>query len=638
MCGIAGYAGFNDPPLLAAMADRMAHRGPDDRGTWSDVAEGVGLAHRRLAIIDTSRAGHQPMSICDGRYWIAFNGEIYNFLEHRRALEAEGVVFRSRTDTEVLLHLYRHHGIGALKRLDGMFALAIWDAERRSLLLARDHAGVKPLYYAQMGQSLLFASEIKSLLAAPSVRNELNTEALGDYLTFLWVPGRATMLRGIHKLEPGHWLSWQDGIVETRRWFDLEYRPVGDRTEEEWIEATRSAVRLAVRRQMVSDVPLGAFLSGGLDSSSIVASMRLEYPDRPIKAYTARSTSAQVAAEQGEDDYPHAVRVARDLDVDLHVVDIEPEVVSLLPRMVFHLDEPDADPAVFPSYLISRLAREDGTTVLLSGTGGDELFFGYRSHQAFALAESLGVLCRPAGALVGLAAGAFSSMWGSQHRTTRRFRKLASGLRARDLLHRHVAVSEWSNSGDRQRLLGAPWSQEQASRSLTSLDRSFSGSGAMNYHSHLLTGSFLAAHNFLYSDKASMAASLEVRVPFLDLELMRLCASMPQQMKLRGRTTKFALKKAMIGTLANEVVYRPKSGFGVPLRHWMKDGLRGVTRELLDPHVLRRRGLVQPGEVRRLIDDNDAGVADNAYVLYALLTLELWMQTFIDRRADGPVA
>jgi asparagine synthase (glutamine-hydrolysing) len=638
MCGIAGYVGMNDPPLLTRMADRMAHRGPDDSGTWWNSNEGVGLAHRRLSIIDTSPAGHQPMTIDGGRLWIAFNGEIYNFLEHRRRLESDGVVFQSRTDTEVLLHLYREHGKRALALLDGMFAIAVWDAERRSLFLARDHAGVKPLYYTQAGPALIFASEIKALLASAIVRNELNAEVLAEYLTFLWVPGEATMLRGIKKLPAGHALTWQDGRVSVERWFDFEYCPVEGRTEQEWVEATRSTFRSAVRRQMVADVPLGAFLSGGLDSSSIVATMRQEFPQRPIKAYTARSTASKVVAEQGEDDFPHAQRVARELDVDLHVVDIQPDVVQLLPKMVFHLDEPDADPAVFPSYLIARLARQDGTTVLLSGTGGDEVFFGYRSHQAVAFAESLGRLRRPAGALCVGAAKALEFFGGAQHRLVRRLGKLSAGLLAPDRLSRHVAVVQWSSESDRVQLLGPGRSQAEPARALLPLDGSFRGTGALNYHSHLLVGSFLAAHNFLYTDKSSMAVSLEVRVPFMDLELMRLAASMPEDMKLRGRVTKYALKEAMSGMLPNQVIHRSKTGFGAPLRHWIRAELRPLVDDLLAPDVIQRRGLMQPKEVRRLIADNETGAADNAYEIYALLTLELWMQTFIDRRAEGPVA
>ncbi len=498
--------------------------------------------------------------------------------------------------------------------------------------------GVKPLYYTNVGHGLIFASEIKALLASPIVRNELNAEVLADYLTFLWVPGEATMLRGINKLPAGHSLTWQDGRMSVERWFDLEYCPIEGRTEDEWVEATRSTFRSAVRRQMVADVPLGAFLSGGLDSSSIVAAMRQEFPQRPIKVYTARSTAADVQAEQGEDDFPHAQRVARELDVDLQVVDIQPDVVQLLPKMVFHLDEPDADPAVFPSYLIARLARQDGTTVLLSGTGGDEVFFGYRSHQALAFAESLGLFRRPAGALCAGAAVAVKAVGGAQHRLARRLGKLSAGLLAPDRLYRHVAVVQWSSEDDRVRLLGPERVRNDPSRALLPLDGSFLGTGALNYHSHLLVGSFLAAHNFLYTDKSSMAASLEVRVPFMDLELMRLAASMPEDMKLRGRITKYALKEAMSGLLPNQVIHRSKTGFGAPLRHWMRAELRPLVEDLLAPDVIQRRGLMQPNEVRRLVAENDAGVADHAYEIYALLTLELWMQTFIDRRADGPVA
>jgi len=640
MCGIAGYAGLNEPALLEQMASRMVHRGPDDSGYWADESAGVGLAHRRLSIIDLSPAGRQPMATDDGLVVISFNGEIYDYLEHRQALEKDGVRFRTRTDTEVILRLYERYGVAAISRLNGMFAFALWDGRQRKLLLVRDHAGIKPLYYWTDGARLLFASEIKALLASPRVPRRPNLSAIDAYLGFLWVPGDQTMLEGVSKLEPGHYLEWQAGRMTTHRWFDLDYAPDASVTEGEWTDRVRETFIRTARRQMVSDVPLGAFLSGGLDSSSIVACMRAAYPDRSIKAYTARFSAGQIAAEQGADDLPFAREAAQRLNVSLHEVPIEPDVVSLLPRMVYHLDEPDADPAVFPSYLITEAARRDGSTVLLSGTGGDEVFFGYRSHQAL---QRYALLDRdPTGVVagsLGLVTGVGQRLLGRQNRWVRRATKFMRGLRAAPGVPRHLALVDWSDPGVRARLrtggagagIGGESGLEQA------LDRyaaSFHGQGALNQHSHLLINTFLAAHNFLYTDKSSMASSVEVRVPFLDLELLRLAATIPESFKVRGGTTKYVLKKAMEPYLPRDVIYRAKTGFGVPLRRWIQDDLQGPVRDLLAPAVVRQRGLFSAPEVERVLRQNEAGQADHAYLIYALMVLEVWMQTFIDRPGD----
>jgi asparagine synthase (glutamine-hydrolysing) len=634
MCGIAGYAGVDEPAILQRMADAMSYRGPDDSGVWWDSSERAGLAHRRLSVIDLSSAGHQPMTIDDGDFCISYNGEIYNFQDHRRRLEARGIAFRSRTDTEVVLRLYQERGLDALQVLNGMFAFALWDRAKRRMLLARDHAGIKPLYYATQGQAIYFASEIKALLTVPAIPNSLNERALESYLTFLWVPGEETLMRGIRKLEPGHYLLWEQGQIAIKPWFALSYEPEHGRTAAEWVDEVRAAVLSATRRQVVADVPLGAFLSGGLDSSSLVASMRASFPDRRIRTYTTRSQPGDVAAEQGTDDYPFARRAAQTLGVELKTVDVEPDVTQLLPRLVYHLDEPDADPAVFPTYLISKLAREDGTRVLLSGTGGDEVFFGYRSHQAFKLANQLGMLAPALGALSRSAAAVAAPILGRQHRITRRLGKLARGLLAPNRLARHLAIVDWSSPLERRALLGAIDEAGSVERAgFDHYDRLFRGHGDLNFHSHLLTNTFLAAHNFLYMDKSSMAASLEVRVPFMDLELMRLAARIPEELKLHGTTTKYVLKTAMASFLPRDIIYRAKTGFGAPLRRWIRKDLRPLVQATLGADTVRRRGLFEPQAVARLLVDNDAGRADHAYLIYALLTLEIWMQTFVDQRA-----
>ena len=429
MCGIAGYVGTHQPDLLKPMCDAMAHRGPDDSGEWFDAESEVGLGHRRLSIIDLSPAGHQPMRNRDGTIWITYNGEIYNFQEHRERLQAKGYVFRGGSDTEVLLAMYEEKGLDCLQELNGMFAFAIWDENEKKLILARDHAGIKPMYYHLKGRALYFASELKALLRIPGLDRNLHLPSLGDYLTFLWVPGEHTMLDGVKKLEPGHTLVWKDGRTDVHRWFQLVYEPEETLDEEQWVEQVHETFMRTTRRQMVSDVPLGAFLSGGLDSSSIVACMRQSFPGQPIQTYSVRFESGQIAREQGVDDYPYAKRVALELGVRFKSVKLDPDVIEMLPKMVYHLDEPDADPAIFPSYLISKLAREDGMRVLLSGTGGDEVFFGYRSHLAYHQYDRFSPLAHIAiGEAVSAAIALGRPILGAQNLLFRRLAKFRRGL------------------------------------------------------------------------------------------------------------------------------------------------------------------------------------------------------------------
>lgn len=368
MCGIAGYWGSFDPSLLARMNNAIVHRGPDDEGIFYESTIGIGLAHRRLSIIDISKAGHQPMTDANGYATIVFNGEIYNYRELRAELEANGVIFRGRSDTEVLLQLYLRHGEGILSRLNGIFAFGIWDARTRKLFVARDGLGVKPLYYAETPIGFLFSSELKSLLKEPSLPHELDVHAIACYLTYLWCPSPNTMLKGVHKLEPGTAMLVHDGSIKHRwRFYDL---PNGSGKEvmsaEKAIQAVRSAVGLAVERQMVADVPVGAFLSGGLDSSAVVAFAR-RYAKERLQCFTIALEGGGADVEGMMDDLPYARRVAAHLGVDLHTVRVGPEIVDHLEEMIYHLDEPQADPAPLNAMFICKLAHEHGIKVMLSG-------------------------------------------------------------------------------------------------------------------------------------------------------------------------------------------------------------------------------------------------------------------------------
>ena len=634
MCGICGYVGDHQPERLEKMTRVIAHRGPDDTGTWTDAAGQCGLAQRRLSIIDLSPLGHQPMTNEDGTVWITFNGEIYNYPELREELLQRGHTFRSHTDTEVLVHLYEELGVGMLPRLNGMFAFGIWDMKKRELLLARDHAGVKPLYYWSDGRRLFFASEVKALLQVPGIPRKINRDRVQDYVTFLWVPGNETMFEGIRKLEPGHYLQWRDGRLSERSWYSLEYRPDYSVSEDEWIERVHDTFMRTTKRQMMSDVPLGAFLSGGADSSAIVACMRKSYPERDIRCYTATWSAADIVRDQMVDDFPYAKRVAEHLGVSLTTFDLRPDCINLLPKMVYHLDEPDADPAVFPNYLISKRAREDGTIVLLSGTGGDEIFFGYRSHQAYRNYSRLDwIPAAISGGVLGAAAWGAAITLGAQGAIARRLRKFRRGLIRRGL-ERHLELVDWSSPETRQAVMvggGRNGTAVVTPECFRRYDAAFRGTGEINRHTHLLIQTFLAAHNFLYGDKSSMAASIEVRVPFMDTELMELMARVPEELQMKGGVTKHLLKRSMSRYLPHDILYRSKTGFGVPLRKWIAEDLSPMIDEWLSEKRLRERGLFEPTAVAQVLRANRENTADHAYLIYALLTLELWMQTFIDR-------
>jgi asparagine synthase (glutamine-hydrolysing) len=618
----------------------LTHRGPDDSGVFEDPGAGIGLAHTRLSILDLSPFGHQPMLSDDGRVVLVFNGEIYNFRELRAELEVQGHRFKGESDTEVLLHLYlawceRGGDLAeTLRRLNGIFALALWDAVRGALLLARDALGVKPLYYCAEAGRFVFASEIKALLPLIGAPGSLDAVALHRYLSFLWCPGDATPAQDIKKLSPGELMWVRDGGIEEKTvWYRLPaFRPVASgMTEAAAVRGTEQHLRQAVHRQMVADVPVGAFLSGGLDSSSVVAFAREVNPN--IRCFTIESVGG---AEAGTaDDLPYARRVAEHLGVSLEVVrvDAAARMARDMEGMVAQLDEPLADPAPLNVLYISRLAREHGMKVLLSGAGGDDLFTGYRRHRALMAERYWDWLPRPVRrGLADLSAGLDQRWaWG------RRLRKAFDGA-AMEGDARLVNYFVWSRRDDLLPLYtpefrAAVGEAEAGAPMLDFLADLPSGLTPLERMLALEQRFFLTDHNLTYTDKMSMAAGVEVRVPFLDLDLVEFAQRIPIRFKQRGSEGKWVLKKAMEPYLPHEVIYRPKSGFGAPLRRWMRFELREWLGDVLGETSLRRRGLFDPAAVQRLIAANDGGRVDASYTLLSLLCIELWCRRFMD--TDG---
>lgn len=629
MCGIAGFLGNFDLQLVGRMGEAIAHRGPDDEGDYHDPVSGIGMVHRRLSILDVSPLGHQPMWSADGRAAIVFNGEIFNYRELRAWLEAEGYCFRSQSDTEVLLSLYLRDGYELFSRLNGMFAFAIWDKSRQTLFLARDGLGVKPLYYAETDGGIVFASEIKALLQEPGVSRAIDPIALRHYLTYLWCPAPRTLLRGVKKLEPGHALLVRDGRIERGwRFYALPFsQPITAMSEGEAAAQVREAVRTAVQRQMVADVPVGAFLSGGLDSSAVVAFAREAAPETRLQCFTIVLDGSDARVEGMTADLPYAKTVARHLGMDLHTVRVGPEMADELATMIYHLDEPLADPAPLNVLFISRLAREHGIKVLLSGAGGDDIFAGYRRHRALTLERYWAWLPQPLRAgLAGVAKG-LPAHPVSLRRVGKAFQY--AGL---DGDARLASYFYWLDPGLVGGLLApdirAASRDEPLVASLADLP---AGVPALNRMLYLECRHFLADHNLNYTDKMSMAAGVEVRVPLLDPDLVALAARLPLNYKQRGAEGKWIFKKAMEGILPHDVIYRPKTGFGAPLRAWLRGPLKELVSDILSADSLRRRGWFDPEAVVRLLEADRVGRVDAAYPLFAVLCVELWGRTFLDK-------
>jgi asparagine synthase (glutamine-hydrolysing) len=644
MCGISGLVNWGNQDTLARMTHVQAHRGPDDVGLWNKrFPDGgyVGLGSRRLAILDLTSDGHMPMSNEDGTVWITYNGEIYNFADLRSELIGKGHRFVSNTDTEVVIHLYEEEGPDCVKRLNGMFAFAICDlrGSTPSLFLARDHFGVKPFYYIRRGHKLAFASEIKALLEVPDVSAEVDVESLHQYLTFLWVPDPKTLFRDIEKLPAGHFAIFRDGRLSIQQYWDLTFPPrdaAYPRSERDLADEVRERFRHSVQAQMVSDVPLGAFLSAGLDSSSIVAMMAATARP-PLRTYTVTFPERYRVGETTLDDPKVAERLARSLGCEHHNLVVEPNVAELLPQLVWHMDEPTADPAIITAYLVCREARKEAT-VLLSGVGGDELFAGYRKHSAHYWAQAYHNVPSPLrglmeAGLMKLPGFRGTSIKGRVRLAKKMARSAGFAPRERFIMNCTYLDRQQKDGLYVEELSRQLGNAQPSSRHLASFDR-VQDADFLNQMLYLDTKIFMTSLNLTYNDKMSMASSVEVRVPFLDRELAEFVAwSVPPKLKLNGvfrSNTKHVLRRAMKGILPDEVLRQPKAGFAAPVDYWLANDLRDMVDDLLSESRIRQRGFFRPEAVRRYVEEHRSGTQDWSLQIWQFLTLELWMQTFLD--------
>lgn len=627
MCGIVGAFGnqisnLNEKEILCA----IQHRGPDDQGVWSN--EYVFLGQVRLSIQDTSDAGHQPMVSPDGRYILIYNGEIYNHPELRDELKKTNHQFKSTSDTETLLLGLIHQGPDFIKRLNGIFAFAFYDILLNNLIVARDPLGVKPLYYFQTGDSFSFASELKALLSF-NQHFTLAPEKLKDYLTFLWCPGEGTPFKEVKKLLPGHYAELQihDGQLKskTEKFYHIPFNGIYQKSsEKEFIDLLDQKLNKAVQRQLLSDVPVGYFLSGGLDSTLLVAIAR-KLTGGPLQCFTIE-TEVTTSREGFTDDLDFAKKAAAYLDVKLEVVKADIDIVRDFDKMIWHLDEPQADPAPLNVYNIAHRAKEMGFKVLIGGTGGDDLFSGYRRHQALQFEKYIQWMPKYLKYLLA------KIRWNNNQPFGRRVNKVLQQLdkpTAQRLAHFYTWLP-----ADRVNALFEKDQKEKVAQHdplqylMILLEDIPSESSWLNKMLYWEMRSFLVDHNLNYTDKMGMAAGVEIRVPYLDLDLINFACQLDPKLKLKGRETKYILKKVAERYLPKEIIYRPKTGFGAPVRKWIVEDMDAMIKERLSKEAIIKQGMFDPAEVHRLIAENKTGKVDASYSIWSLLAISSWMKQF----------
>jgi asparagine synthase (glutamine-hydrolysing) len=602
--------------FLKKMNCLLSHRGPDDEGIFIDAD--VALGHRRLSIIDLSPSGHQPMTTADDCLWIIFNGEIYNFLELRMELEKQGCRFRTYSDTEAILHAYKIFGEACVKYLNGMFAFAIWDKLRKKLLLARDRLGKKPLYYFHHENKFVFASEMKAILAMPEVPREIDMAALSFYLTNGYIPAPWSIFKHIRKIREAHYLVYENGcIAETPYWQLPEDEPDLHRSEDDYTEELEALLYDATRCRLISDVPLGAFLSGGIDSSAIVA-MMAKANDQPVKTFTIDF------AEKGFSEIEDAHRVANHCKTQHRVLEVKTDAIAVLPKLVWHFDEPFADSSAIPTYYVSQMAREH-VTVILSGDGGDELFAGYVNYLK--RDDYKHFLRLPSG-----------------------FRKLTFGKIARALpiqapmrnFMKYVAMASPDDGPGalghypyiKEDIVAAAMREELQKHDPTAPQREILA--ALKSKDRLTrlqftdTRLYLPGDILVKVDRMSMANSLETRAPLLDYRLVEFAARLPVHLKMQNGITKYLLKKVLRRHLPPEIVAKRKHGFAVPINQWLQTTLNGYTKQILLDGCCRRRGIFDPQIVQQVLNLHAQGRRDYSAWIWLMLNLELWFQNFID--------
>jgi len=626
MCGIVGIHYFDqkhpvDRHLVGKMCDAIIHRGPDDDGIY--LNKGIGLGMRRLSIIDL-HSGKQPIFNEDHSVVIVFNGEVYNFKQLRETLESKGHRFSTRTDTESILHGYEEYGVHVLEHLNGMFSFAIWDSHQNQLFVARDRLGIKPLYYWQDHRKVIFASEIKSILEDTSVQRTLEHEALPSFLSYGYVPAPKTMFHNIRKLEAGHFMLIKDGCVTTEKYWDL---PIHEAEQEEsfsyYCEKTVELLTQSIKLRLVADVPLGAFLSGGMDSSSIVAIMS-KLTNSSINTYAIGFDEQNAFHNELSD----AKAVAQKFHTNHHEILVKPNVIDLLPKLIAHMDEPVADSSIIVTYLVSKLAQES-VKVILSGVGGDELFGGYRRYLGYSLNSYYQRI--PSFLRKTLIPAVFEWLPSDRNSGLMNFFRLGKGFIRSSEKPEHEQYHDMItifNNDFLQEVLTQ--SSPQTSDLYQFYTQSLHASDSLKRMLNFDIKTQLVDDLLLLTDKMSMAASLEARVPFLDHNFVEFASTIPSKYKIHGLQLRHIQKKAMQNILPREVIEKKKKGFGCPIGNWIKSDLYEYVADLLSEDRVKRRGYFNPGMISKIMNDHYKNRADYTDHIFALLSFELWHQIYID--------
>lgn len=626
MCGIVGILNLDSSqPASSAVLDRMltsiVHRGPDEDGRLCDGPLAMGM--RRLSIIDLAD-GQQPIFDESGRYGVVFNGEIYNYRELRSELTSRGHVFRTQSDTEVIVHLFEEHGPDCVDHLRGMFGLAVWDNVDRKLFIARDRLGIKPLYYTRQNNTLVFGSEIKALLEHPDVTAKLDHQALASYLSLKYVPAPRTMFAGIESLPPAHCMTISKSGVSIRRYWDVSYtKSATAKTEEQYADELDAQLRESIGLRLRSDVPFGAFLSGGIDSSIIVALMS-EMLDEPVKTFSVGFSGGEEA-----DELPYAKTVADHFGCEHHTLVIgASDFIDHAESVLWHLDQPIADQATAATHMVAKLARQH-VKMVLTGEGGDELFAGYARY----VGNQYHGLFRPL--------PSFAGKW------MRKSADLLPGKRrAKIALNALTQRDEATRLSNWFPMLSDDAKAELMSDSLRSFDQPTStlfaehldrcdATEPLDRMLHADCNLWLPDYLLLRGDKLTMANSLEARVPLLDHHLMEFAAALPTNMKLRGKTRKYLLKKVAARYLPDEIIHRRKQGFPIPIDVWMRNEAKSMVHDLLAPDIVQRRGLFNPVTVEKLLSRHQSGTHDYATELWGLMSVEMWLQRFVDSASNA---
>jgi len=630
MCGICGKLVFDSEEKVSAeLVDRMmnviSHRGPDGQGKY--LSGPVGLGHARLAIIDLS-TGDQPMTNEDGSIWLVYNGEIYNFQELRDALIRKGHTFRSTSDTEVIIHLYEEYGVECAKHLRGMFAFALWDSRQQALYLARDRVGIKPLYYANLGTAFVFGSEIKSILCDPAVKREVNHEAIHKFLTFLYLPGSDTLFKGIHKLDPGHYLFIKGGKIRGGQYWDLCFKPAENgKSVAETAEELRQFLGKTVKEHMISDVPVGVLLSGGVDSTAIL-SCAVQETSKKIATFTIG-----FGGEEFADERPYARMAAERFGTDHHEITITPQEFSnFLPSYVWHMEEPVCEAPAIALYYVSKLASQH-VKVVLSGEGGDEAFGGYQNYRNLVLFEQLKKIAGPFNGSLASLTGALGRANGSA-----RLKKYAPLFKTPLPAYYYSRVGSpfsYLNSRRNEICTGDFLRTYDHKAGIQIIDELFSRvdrQPLLNQMLYVDTKTWLPDDLLVKADKMTMANSLELRVPLLDHLVLEFAAALPARFKVRGTATKRILKAAFKDKIPSEIIHRRKTGLPVPLKKWMRNELNGHVRDVLLNGRSLSRGYFRRDAIEHLLQLNQV---DGALMkeVFSLLTLEMWHAEFVDSQS-----